>query len=86
MLAMKIREICEENNIKADVESSDFASAQGKKADLIITIKQLGSQIESTPVCTVRSYVNKKKIIEDTLDTIKAMYEKEKAEKQNKKN
>lgn len=76
MLAMKITEICEENNIKAKVESSDFASAQGKKADLIITVKELASQIESAPVCVIRSYVNKKKITEDTLDTIKEIYAK----------
>ncbi len=31
MLAMKIEEICKENGIAANVESTDFNSAQGKR-------------------------------------------------------
>lgn len=76
MLAMKVDEICRENNIKADVESTDFDSAKGKKADLLITIKELAVQLEGRNVAVVRSYTNKKKIIEDVLDKIKETYEK----------
>ena len=76
MLSMKINEICEENNIKADVKSIDFASAKGEKADLIITIKELANQLEGKNVAIVRNYVNKKKITEDVLDKIKETYEK----------
>lgn len=67
MLKMKIEEICEENNIKASVESADFNSAQGKKADLIVTVKELATQFEDRDVAVVRSYINKKKITEDVL-------------------
>ncbi|MDF2880773.1 MAG: putative system, L-Ascorbate family, component [Clostridiaceae bacterium] len=71
MLAMKIEEICKENGIAANVESTDFNSAQGKKADLIITVKELAEQFENREVAVVRSYINKKKIVEDVLDIIK---------------
>lgn len=71
MLAMKIEEICKENGIAANVESTDFNSAQGKKADLIITVKELAEQFEDREVAVVRSYINKKKIVEDVLDIIK---------------
>ena len=36
---MKIEEICAENGIDAQVESIDFNAAQGRKADLIVTVK-----------------------------------------------
>ncbi|AQS05469.1 MULTISPECIES: PTS sugar transporter subunit IIB [Clostridium] len=74
MLAMKIEEICRENNIKANVESTDFNSAQGKKADLIITVKELAQQFDNRDVAVVRSYINKKKITEDVLEIIKKKY------------
>ncbi|MFW2502859.1 PTS sugar transporter subunit IIB [Clostridium diolis] len=74
MLAMKIEEICRENNIKANVESTDFNSAQGKKADLIITVKELAQQFDNRDVAVVRSYINKKKIIEDVLEIIRKKY------------
>lgn len=74
MLAMKIEEICRENNIKANVESTHFNSAQGKKADLIITVKELAQQFDNRDVAVVRSYINKKKITEDVLEVIKKKY------------
>ncbi|EDU36628.1 PTS sugar transporter subunit IIB [Clostridium sporogenes] len=71
MLAMKIEEICKENGIAANVESTDFNSAQGKKADLIVTVKELAEQFEGRDVAVVRSYINKKKITDDVLEIIK---------------
>lgn len=71
MLAMKIEEMCKEEGLQADVESSDFNSAQGKSADLIVTVKELAQQFEHKNLAVVRSYVNKKKIREDVLDKIK---------------
>lgn len=76
MLAMKIEQICKENGIDVEVESTDFNSVGSKRADLIVTIKELASQIENREVAIVRSYVNKKKIIEDVLDRIKEISEK----------
>ena len=71
MLAMKIEEMCKEEGIQADVESSDFNSAQGKRADLIVTVKELAQQFDHKNLAVVRSYVNKKKIREDVLEKIK---------------
>ena len=59
MLKMKIEEICAENNIEAQVESIDFNAAQGRKADLIVTVKELAEQFEGKEVATVRRYINK---------------------------
>lgn len=71
MLAMKIEEICRENGIKANVESCDFNSAQGKNVDLTVTVKELAEQFDHGDVAVVRSYINKKKITEDILEIIK---------------
>lgn len=73
MLAMKVQEICVEEGIDADVESCDFNSAQGRPADLIITVKELAQQFEGRNVAVIRSYVNKKKIKEDVLDALIAL-------------
>jgi hypothetical protein len=73
MLAMKVQEICAEEGIDADVESCDFNSAQGRPADLIITVKELAQQFEGRNVAVIRSYVNKKKIKEDVLDALIAL-------------
>lgn len=73
MLAMKVQEICAEEGIDADVESCDFNSAQGRPADLIITVKELAQQFEGRNVSVIRSYVNKKKIKEDVLDALIAL-------------
>ena len=59
---MKIEEICAENNIEAQVESIDFNAAQGRKADLIVTVKELAEQFEDKDVAIVRSYINKRKL------------------------
>lgn len=71
MLAMKIEEICKEEGIDAQVEYSDFNSAQGKNVDLIVTVKELAEQFDHKKIAIIRSYVNKKKIREDVLDIIK---------------
>ena len=71
MLAMKIEGICKEEGIDAQVEASDFNSAQGKNVDLIVTVKELAEQFDHKKIAIIRSYVNKKKIREDVLDIIK---------------
>ena len=71
MLKMKIEEICSENGINASVESSDFNAAKGRNCDLIVTIQELAQQFgEKQKVAVIRSYINKKKIQEDILDTL----------------
>ncbi|MFJ5718136.1 PTS sugar transporter subunit IIB [Neobacillus sp. NPDC093127] len=74
MLKMKIEEICSENGIKAVVESSDFNAAKGRQCDLIVTISELAAQFDkSQRVAVTRSYINKKKIQEDTLEILKEL-------------
>ncbi|OLS03202.1 PTS sugar transporter subunit IIB [Tissierella creatinophila] len=73
MLKMRLDEICEEHGIEADIESTDFNSAQGKGSDLIVTIKELANQFTGKKVAVIRSYVNKKKIEADVLDILLEM-------------
>lgn len=73
MLKMKIEEICQEVGIDAQVESIDFNAAQGRKADLIVTVKELADQFEGKNIAVVCSYINKKKIKEDILDALQAV-------------
>ncbi|MET3696872.1 PTS system IIB component (L-Asc family) [Bacillus oleivorans] len=74
LLKLKIEEICAENGIKATVESSDFNSAKGRNCDLIVTIGEMAKQFdESQKVAVIRSYINKKKIQEDILETLKVL-------------
>ena len=41
MLAGKVEELCEEEGIKADVESMDLNGASSANPDLFITVKEL---------------------------------------------
>ncbi|WP_054950353.1 PTS sugar transporter subunit IIB [Numidum massiliense] len=75
MLKMTVEEICNEEGVAAEVESCDFAAAQGKPADLIITVKEFANQFHEREVVTVRSYMNKRKVKEDVLEKIKEMSE-----------
>lgn len=71
MLKMKLEEICQEEGIAADIESCDFGTAQGRTADLIVTVKEFASQFHNREVVIVRSYMNKAKIREDVLPRLK---------------
>ena len=71
MLAMKIQEICDEEGIKADVESCDVSAAVGKGCDLFVTVKELATHFNKDKTLIVRSYINKKKIKEDILEKLK---------------
>ena len=58
MLAGKVEELCEEEGIKADVESMDLNGASSANPDLFITVKELAPELHGN-VVIVRSYVNK---------------------------
>lgn len=75
MLAMKIQELCDQEGIKADVESCDVSAAVGKSCDLFVTVKELAPNFDKNKTLIVRSYINKKKIKEDILDKLKEKYE-----------
>lgn len=70
MLAGKVQQICDDEGIKADVESMDLNAASSASPDLFITVKELAPSLHGK-VAIVRSYVNAKKIKEDALDMIK---------------
>lgn len=74
MLKMKIEEIAEENGIDAQVESIDSNAAVGKDADLYVTVKEFENIFkEGQRVAVTRSYMNKKKIVEDVLPVMKEL-------------
>ena len=45
MLAGKVEELCEEEGIKADVESMDLNGASSANPDLFITVKELAPEL-----------------------------------------
>jgi len=57
MLKMKIEEICAENGIDAQVESIDFNAAQGRKADLIVTVKELAEKYANVHIIDATAYI-----------------------------
>lgn len=74
MLKMKIEEIAEENGIDAQVESIDSNAAVGKDADLYVTVKEFENIFkDGQRVAVTRSYMNKKKIVEDVLPVMKEL-------------
>ncbi|WP_195854111.1 PTS sugar transporter subunit IIB [Aerococcus tenax] len=76
LLKLKIEEIAKEEGIEVDAESIDAGSAQGKKADLFVTTKELANIFsDDQRVAIIRSYTNKKKIKEDVLPTLKELDE-----------
>lgn len=71
MLKLKIEEIAKENGIEIDAESIDSNAATGKDADLFVTVKEFADSFKNgQKVVFTRSYMNKKKIIEDVLPTL----------------
>ena len=74
LLKMKIESIAKENNIDVEAESIDSGNAHGVSADLIVTVKELAKDFpDDQPVAIIRSYTNKKYIIEDVLPKLKEL-------------
>lgn len=71
MAAGKVRQICKELGVEANVESIDVANALGQNADLYVTVKAIATQFpENKNVAIIRSYVNKAQIEEDIKDAL----------------
>ena len=47
-IAGKVEELCEEEGIKADVESMDLNGASSANPDLFITVKELAPELTAT--------------------------------------
>ncbi len=74
LLKMKLEEIASENNLQVEVESIDSNAAIGKGADLYVTVKEFKSLFsDEHKVAYVRSFTNKKKIMEDILPTLQEL-------------
>ncbi|TYG34988.1 PTS sugar transporter subunit IIB [Lonepinella koalarum] len=72
--AAKVKKICAELNIEADIESVDFSTAPSQNADLYITVKELAKQFDPKyKVAIIRSYTNENKLKEDLIDTLKSL-------------
>lgn len=74
MLKMKVEELAKDNGIEIEAESIDSNAAIGKDADLFITVKEFADIFtKDQKVVFTRSYMNKKKIKEDVLQTLLEM-------------
>ncbi|EKB55776.1 PTS sugar transporter subunit IIB [Falseniella ignava] len=74
LLKLKIEEICREEGIEVEAQSIDSGNAVGVPADLYVTTKELSSIFPSSAnVAIIRSYTNKKKIIEDVLPELQRL-------------
>lgn len=74
LLKIKIEELAKEAGIPIEAESIDSGSAHGKKADLVVTVKELAKAFPpEQKVAVIRSYTNKKKIKEDVLPALEEL-------------
>lgn len=72
MLANKIKKLCDDEGIAAEVESMDVNGASSASPDCFITVKELASHLTGE-VIVVRSYINIKKIYEDVLEKLQKL-------------
>lgn len=78
ILKMKIEEVLKENQIKANVFTTDVGSATSTPADIIFTSKELEKGIKEKvdiPVIAIKNFINKKEIEEKGLDVVKGLME-----------
>ncbi|SHK29317.1 PTS system IIB component, L-Asc family [Anaerobranca californiensis DSM 14826] len=76
ILKMKIDEVLKENNIKADVFTTDVGTATSTPCDVIFTSSELGETFKgkvSVPVVVINNFINKKEIEEKGLSVIKEL-------------
>ncbi|WP_300261209.1 PTS sugar transporter subunit IIB [Clostridium sp.] len=75
ILKMTVDSIIEEEGINAEVEAIDMTSACGNSADLILTSKEIGEEIEgqvSGKLVYISNFMNKEEIKEKILEVINA--------------
>lgn len=73
ILKMNIDDILEKNGIKAEVDACDLGSVSGKVIDILVTTKELKSQIEGYGynVVYVTNVIDKKAIEIVVMEAIK---------------
>ncbi|MGU8585813.1 PTS sugar transporter subunit IIB [Clostridium perfringens] len=73
LLKMTVDSILEEEGINGDVEASDMTSACGNSADLILTSKEIGKEIEgqiSGKLVYISNFMDKEEVKEKILKAI----------------
>ncbi|SQC08399.1 PTS system lactose/cellobiose-specific transporter subunit IIB [Clostridium perfringens] len=73
LLKMTVDSILEEEGINGEVEASDMTSACGNSADLILTSKEIGKEIEgqvSGKLVYISNFMDKEKVKEKILKAI----------------
>ena len=74
LLKMTVDSILEEEGINGDVEASDMTSACGNSADLILTSKEIGEEIEgqvSGKLVYISNFMDKEEVKEKILKAIR---------------
>lgn len=73
LLKMTVDSILEEEGINSDVEAVDMTSACGNSADLILTSKEIGEEIEgqvSGKLVYISNFMDKEEVKEKILKAI----------------
>ncbi|WP_415342081.1 PTS sugar transporter subunit IIB [Clostridium perfringens] len=73
LLKMTVDSILEEEGINGEVEASDMTSACGNSADLILTSKEIGEEIErqvSGKLVYISNFMDKEEVKEKILKAI----------------
>lgn len=76
LLKMKIDDVLKKNGIKAEVFTSDVATATSTNCDIIFTSKEMYSQINgkvNVPIIKIDNFMNKAEIEEKGLEPIKEL-------------
>lgn len=76
ILKMKVEEVLKENQIEAEVFTTDVGSATSTPADIIFTSQELEKGIKDKveiPVIGIKNFVNKKEIEEKGLEVVKSL-------------
>lgn len=74
LLKMTVDSILEEEGINGEVEASDMTSACGNSADLILTSKEIGKEIEgqvSGKLVYISNFMDKEEVKEKILKAIR---------------
>lgn len=74
LLKMTVDSILEEEGINGEVEASDMTSACGNSADLILTSKEIGEEIEgqvSGKLVYISNFMDKEEVKEKILKAIR---------------
>ena len=76
ILKMNIEKVMRENNIDAEVDNVDVTSATGMDVDLVMTSRELYTQIErnfKVPIIIIDNFMDINEIRDKSIDIIKKL-------------